>query len=88
MNDRSHKIGGCRGINPYLLYSSFLIFPPQVIDIYNQSAFILAYHVTNFAMINPLVLLKAKYSQLIKLCDQKLYKKICKLFIISHFQEL
>lgn len=66
MHNRSHKMGGCCGINPYLLYSSFLIFPPQVIDIYNQSAFILGYHVTNFAMINPLVLLKAKYSKLIK----------------------
>ena len=40
------------------LYSSFLVFSPQIINVNNQSAFISAYHVTNFAMINSLILLR------------------------------
>lgn len=88
MNNRSHMVDVELTHTLYLLYSSFLIFSPQVIDINNQSAFILAYHVTNFAMVNSLVLLKTKYSQLINFYDQKLWKKICELFIFLHFQEL
>ena len=64
VSNRTDRVG--YEVNPYLLYSSLLIFPSQIIDIYNQSAFIFAYHVTNFAMIYSLVLLKEKRSQLTK----------------------
>lgn len=43
-----------------LLCSPGLVAPPQVVDVDDESGFILTDHVPDFALVNPLVLLQEK----------------------------
>lgn len=43
---------------PFLLGSSGLVASPQVVDVHDESSFILADHVPDFALVNALVLLQ------------------------------
>lgn len=43
---------------PSLLRSPGLVASPQVVDVDEESSFVLADHVPDFALVNPLVLLQ------------------------------
>lgn len=45
---------------PFLLGSPGLVASPQVVDVDDESSFVLADHVADFALIDPLVLLHVK----------------------------
>ena len=49
----------------YLRDCSFLIFPPEVVNVHNKSVIILADHISNFSMINTLVFLYQMFMQII-----------------------